>query len=29
VQQLAKKSFALLKQNQAHPSLQFKKVGEY
>ncbi|MFM8332929.1 MAG: hypothetical protein ACKN9T_14690 [Candidatus Methylumidiphilus sp.] len=29
VQELAKKNFALLKQNKAHPSLQFKKVGEY
>ncbi|PZN76061.1 MAG: hypothetical protein DM484_17340 [Candidatus Methylumidiphilus alinenensis] len=29
VQQLARKNFALLKINQAHPSLQFKKVGEY
>jgi len=29
VQQLARKNFALLKSNQAHPSLQFKKVGEY
>ncbi len=29
VQRLAKKNFALLKDNPAHPSLQFKKVGEY
>ena len=29
MQQLARKNFALLKSNQAHPSLQFKKVGEY
>ncbi|MGH8677388.1 MAG: hypothetical protein ACREUQ_03430 [Burkholderiales bacterium] len=29
VRRLAKKNFDLLKKNQAHPSLQFKKVGEY
>jgi hypothetical protein len=29
VQSLARKNFALLKQNSAHPSLHFKKVGGY
>jgi hypothetical protein len=29
VQELADKSFALLKANPQHPSLHFKKVGEY
>lgn len=29
MQRLAKKNFELLKRNQAHPSLQFKKVGDY
>jgi hypothetical protein len=29
IQQLARKNFALLKANQMHPSLRFKKVGEY
>lgn len=29
VQQLADKSFKLLKQNPRHPSLRFKKVGNY
>ncbi len=29
VQRLARKNFELLKNNQAHPSLQFKKAGEY
>ncbi|MEK7250318.1 MAG: hypothetical protein AAB209_07855 [Bacteroidota bacterium] len=28
-QELADKSFALLKSNPRHPSLQFKKVGHY
>jgi len=29
VQSLARKNFALLKQNPTHPSLHFKKVGGY
>lgn len=29
VQQLARKNFELLKHNQAHPSLHFKKVGDF
>jgi hypothetical protein len=29
VQQLARKNFELLKVNQMHPSLRFKKVSEY
>lgn len=29
VQQLARKNFELLKNNQAHPSLHFKKVGDF
>lgn len=29
VQSLARKNFQLLKQNPAHPSLQFKKVGRF
>ena len=29
VQKLARKNFALLKNNPKHPSLHFKKVGEY
>lgn len=29
VQQLAGKNFELLKANPSHPSLHFKKVGEY
>jgi hypothetical protein len=29
VRALAEKSFALLKQNPRHPSLQFKRVGAY
>ncbi|MGH8474218.1 MAG: hypothetical protein ACRERS_03450 [Methylococcales bacterium] len=29
VQQIARKNFALLKMNEAHPSLRFKKVGEF
>lgn len=29
VQELADKSFALLKANPQHPSLHFKKVGDY
>ena len=29
VQELARKSFELLKQNPQHPSLHFKKVGRY
>jgi len=29
LQQLAGKNFALLKSKQAHPSLQFKKLGDY
>lgn len=29
VQQLARKNFKLLKQNSRHPSLQFKKLGDY
>jgi Txe/YoeB family toxin of Txe-Axe toxin-antitoxin module len=28
-QQLAQKSFNLLKENSRHPSLHFKKVGDY
>jgi hypothetical protein len=29
VQQTARSNFALLKNNPAHPSLQFKKVGKF
>ncbi len=29
VQQLARKNFKLLKQNSGHPSLQFKRLGDY
>lgn len=29
VQRLARKNFELLKENQAHSSLQFKKVGKF
>jgi hypothetical protein len=29
IQELADKSFQLLKANPRHPSLQFKKVGQY
>ncbi len=29
VQRLARKNFRLLKQNPAHPSLQFKKTGRF
>lgn len=29
VQQLARKNFELLQQNSKHPSLHFKKVGDY
>ena len=29
VQQLARKNFQLLKRDSRHPSLQFKKLGEY
>jgi len=29
VQRLARKNFQLLKQNPAHPSLQFKKTGRF
>lgn len=29
IQRTARKNFELLKKNQAHPSLQFKKVGDY
>ena len=29
VQDLAQKNFSLLKQNQSHPSLRFKKVGKF
>jgi hypothetical protein len=29
VQELARKNLALLKKNPRHPSLRFKKIGEY
>lgn len=29
IQQRAQKNFELLKINQTHPSLRFKKIGEY
>ncbi|MBI4714600.1 MAG: hypothetical protein HY760_01410 [Nitrospirae bacterium] len=29
IQELARKNFSLLKKNPQHPSLQFKKIGEY
>jgi hypothetical protein len=29
VQQLARKNFELLKQDSRHPSLQFKRLGDY
>lgn len=29
IQQLANKSFSLLKQNPNHPSLHFKKIGKF
>ena len=29
IQRLARKNFELLKQSPAHPSLHFKKVGDY
>ena len=29
IQQLARKNFGLLKQDPRHPSLQFKRVGDY
>ncbi len=29
IQKLARKNFELLKENPRHPSLRFKKVGEY
>jgi mRNA-degrading endonuclease RelE of RelBE toxin-antitoxin system len=29
IQQLARKNFELLKSNPRHPSLQFKRLGEY
>lgn len=29
IQQLARKNFELLKSNSRHPSLQFKRIGDY